>query len=312
MPSSPPSLAILGCGRAAAAHARTLARLQEPVSWAFASRDPHRASAHAARHGGAALRSYEDALLSGAVDAVVITTPPAAHRDLTLAALAAGKHVIVEKPAFLRLEDFDKVAAAAKAAGRHVLVAENYFYKPLRRRLHALITGGALGDVLLVSVNALKRQDAKGWRADPQLSGGPLLEGGVHWISLMANLGLPIADVDALPAGPRPASLLLTFRYASGAAGTLAYSWHAYAPLRGIRWSSIHGTRGAVGFESNGTLLIARGRRPRIWAPAPTDASGARPMLADFLRALRTDTPAAFTLAHARRDVKLAQRALRR
>ena len=58
---------------------------------------------------------------------------PTSHLALTLAALAQGKHVIVEKPAFLRAADCDVVEQARAPAGRRVLVAENYCYKPLAR-----------------------------------------------------------------------------------------------------------------------------------------------------------------------------------
>jgi len=282
------------------------------VAWSFASRDPGKALAYARRYAGGCHRSYEDALQSPQVDAVLVATPPATHLELVLAALDAGKHVLVEKPAFLRAADFDRVAAAAGRAGRRVLVTENSFYKPLRRKLSELVGAGAVGEVLFVSVNALKRQPATGWRADPAASGGPLLEGGVHWVNLMANLGLQVRDVrgHAVGGGDGPKrSFLVVFEYAGGATGVLAYSWEAYTRLGGLRVSHVHGTTGAIAFESNGALVLTRGTHRSIWCPPPRDASGTAPMLADFVRALRADVPAEFTLALARQDVELAERA---
>jgi predicted dehydrogenase len=238
-----------------------------------------------------------------------VATPPAAHLELVLAALHAGKDVLVEKPAFLRASDFDAVAAAAARAGRQVLVTENYFYKPLRRKLSELVGAGAVGDVLFVSVNALKRQPSPGWRADPAVSGGPLLEGGVHWVNLMSNLGLEVRAVRGQAIGEVGASFLVAFEYAQGAAGVLQYSWETYTRLGGLRLSHVYGTTGAITFESNGGLALTRGPRRTLWMPPPTQASGTLPMLADFVHALRTGSPAEFTLALARRDVELARRA---
>ncbi len=103
-------LAFLGCGAATEAHARVLRAAERTPGLWFASRDGAAAQAALARHGGAGMfADYRAALADPQIDAVVIATPPASHLELTLAALAAGKHVVVE-PAFPRVEDFDEVA----------------------------------------------------------------------------------------------------------------------------------------------------------------------------------------------------------
>src|SRR5690606_38524771 len=130
-------------------------------------------------------------------------------------------HVVVEKPAFPRAADFDHASDAARRAGRRVLVAENYAYKPALAYLREVIESGALGDVLFLHVNALKRQRTGDWRDDPILAGGgALLEGGVHWIHFMGALGLTIDSAT----GTRPGavnggekSMLVTLRYREGA-----------------------------------------------------------------------------------------------
>jgi len=254
---------------------------------------------------------WEDAVGSESIDAVFVTTPPDTHRAMALAALGARKHVIVEKPAFLERTDFDEVAAAAARADRQVLVAENYVYKPLLRYLRDAIHSGALGEVRLITIDAVKRQATEGWRADPARSGGgALFEGGVHWVSFLASLGLTIERVagslpDAPPGHERTA--LLTIEYAEGAAGVLAYSWEIPATLRGLRLSRIYGTKRSILFESNGLFALLGGRRLKV--PGLRDIQGYRAMLADFLGVLTVGGDPLYGLGDARRDVELIRSA---
>jgi len=315
-PAPPLHLAFLGTGAAARLHSRTLSRLSERVLRSYASRDAARAEALRRQHGGCrSYGSYAAALSDPEVDAVLVVTPPASHLELTLEALRAGKHVIVEKPAFLRASDVDLVRERAAAAGGQVMVAENYFYKPLAKRLREVVRAGLVGDVLFVHVNALKRQDVGGWREDPaHAGGGALYEGGIHWVNLMANLGLTVRAVRAHRAGGSAAlekSVLVTFDYDGGAVGTLLYSWEAPSLFRGLRLSRLFGTRGSVTFESNGLFLLVHGPRRRYCLPGLRDIAGYQAMFADFLQALRRGEEPQMTLAHAERDLALVEQAYR-
>ena len=249
------------------------------------------------------------------VDVALVATPTVTHRDLAEQSLAAGKHVIVEKPAFMRSSDADEVRRAAGVAGPRVFVAENYAYKPVAEHLRRLIAAGDLGDIRFVSLNATKRQRVAGWRAEPTLSGGgALFEGGIHWVSFAANLGLDVAAVTAHRVGATDGpdqSALIVFRYANGAVGTLAHSWELAAPLGGLRLSKVQGTLGAVTFESNGFAAVTTGRRRSVRLLALRDPLGYRAMLADFLRALRTGEAPRFTLEMAQRDLCLLEQAER-
>ena len=315
MPAEPRiGLAFLGCGAVTRAHSGRLRKVAG-VERFFASRDLAKAQAFERELGGAgAFGSYDAALADARVTCVVVATPPASHLELTLAALAAGKDVVVEKPAFLRSADVDVVARAAGDAGRLAMVAENYHYKPLAAALRALVRDGALGDVRFVQVNALKRQATPDWRGDPALAGGgALFEGGVHWVNFMANLGLTVRSVR----GSHPArdgralerSMLAVFEYEEGAVGTLAHSWEITAPLKGVRLSGIYGTAGTAHFESNGLGLLVRGPRRGFTVPGVRDFLGYGAMWRDFVDALRARREPAMTLAHARRDLALVERA---
>jgi UDP-N-acetylglucosamine 3-dehydrogenase len=188
-------------------------------------------------------------------------------------------------------------------------------YKPLAAHLRRVVTAGDLGEVRFVSLNATKRQPARGWRADPALAGGgALFEAGVHWISFAANIGLDVEAVDAYRVGGAAGadrSSLVVLRYANGAVGTLAHSWELAAPFGGLRLSKVQGTAGAVTFESNGMAAFTGGRRRSLLLPVLGDPLGYRAMLADFLQALRTGRAPLFTLDMARRDLSLLEQAER-
>lgn len=325
-------LVFAGTGAIARAHARRLRRHPD-VALGFASREPARADLLARELGGTAYPSYQAAIASRDVDVIAVVTPPDSHAELALAALAAGKHVVLEKPALLRASDVELVAAAARRAGRRVFVAENYHYKPVLARLRGLLADGVIGDVLFIQVNAIKHQAVSGWRT----TYGALYEGGIHWIDFMAKLGEirsarghapgrpPAAEQGESQGGGSSAgagtgreaprgierSMLVTFDYAGGAVGTLAYSWEVPATARGLRLSKIYGRAGTITFESNGLWVLCHGRRTRFYVPGLRDLAGYRAMWADFVRAWRDDSEADMTLDHARRDLELVEQAYR-
>ncbi len=303
-----PGILLLGSGQAARLHSKLLSRRHPEVRRAHWARSAEDARALAREFGGEHRPGdWMEAIGGADIDAVFITTPPDTHRDMAVAALDAGHHVIVEKPAFLTGEEFDEVEAAAERVGRQVLVAENYFYKPLLRRIAEILASGELGRVRLITINAQKLQLADGWRADPaRAGGGALFEGGIHWVSFLASLGLEIRRVEAFfpdaPGGHERSSVLVV-EYEEGAVGVLSYSWEIPSTLKGLRLSRIHGTRRSLLFESNGLFLLRGGRR--LSFPGLSDIQGYKAMLADFVGVLTTGRSPEFTLADARRDVEL-------
>src|SRR4029079_2437437 len=242
--------------------------------------------------GAGAFGSYAEALADSRIDAVVVATTPDTHHALTLESLDAGKPVAVEKPAFLKSADFDRVRAVEAHSGRRVMVAENYCYKPIARALRDAITSGAFGDVRFLSLLAVKQQRSHGWRDDPAIAGGgALFEGGVHWVDLLANVGLEVASVQGYRPGPADGlerSMLVVVRYTNGGVGTLTHSWEVPSPLRGVRISRVYGTEGAAAFESNGIFLQVTGKRRRLSFPGFRDLTGNSAMWTDFLDVIRT------------------------
>jgi xylose dehydrogenase (NAD/NADP) len=160
--------------------AMRLARRSELV--AVASRDRARAEAYAREWSiPRAMAGYQTLLDDRSIDAVYIPLPNTEHLPWTLAAIAAGKHVLCEKPLVLDPADVDRIAAAAAAA--RVIVEEGFMYRhePLTARVISLVNEGAIGTVrAMVSGFSFALEETANIRLDPALGGGSLWDVGSY------------------------------------------------------------------------------------------------------------------------------------
>jgi predicted dehydrogenase len=310
-------IAFLGCGFITSVHSRHLKALGGIIVPSYASRDGSKAAAFCARFGGACSYSdYAAALADPKVDAVVVAVPPSLHLDLTLQALAAGKHVLVEKPAFPNMEGFRAALEARNRARRVVLIGENDHYKPLAVRLRRLLADGAIGDLVFAHFTTIARKlkAADDWRNDEKMAGGDaFFEEGIHWLHLAGSLGPRIVSAHGYRPTPsrdgpdrRVKSMMVAFEYDNGAVGSLYYSREVPSLLRGLRLSKLFGRRGVISFESNGTIMAVRGRGlPRVVFPGFRDIRGYRAMYRDFHRAISTGAAPEMSLERAMDDQRL-------
>jgi predicted dehydrogenase len=313
----PLRIAFLGCGFLTRVHSRHLAALRPDFACAYASRDSARAEAFRLRYGGfASYPDYASAIADPRVHGVVVAVPPAFHLDLTLQGLAAGKHVLVEKPAFTRMADYRSVVAARDTARRVVLVGENDHYKPLAVKLRALLAQGAIGEMVFAHFTTIARRlkSADDWRMDEAMAGGDaFFEEGIHWLHIAGSLGPRITTIHGYrPSisreGPdtRAKSMMVAFRYDNGAVGSLYYSREIPSLFRGLRLSKLYGREGTISFESNGLVLVARGKGlPRLVFPGFVDIRGYKAMYRDFRRAIATGGAPEMSLERAIDDQRL-------
>ena len=147
-----PRVAVVGSGYWGRNLVRVLA--EAGALGAVVDRDPERAAEQAALHSSVAL-GWEEVLADQRFDAVVIAAPAVQHGALALEAIAAGKHVFVEKPLSLDVAQAEAVCAAAEAAGRVLMVGHLLQYHPGFLELHRLVDEGALGKVHYVYSNRL-------------------------------------------------------------------------------------------------------------------------------------------------------------
>ena len=205
--SEPLHVAFLGCGFITRVHSRHLKRaLSRTIVPSYASRDRGKAEEFRRQYGGrTAFGSYDEALADETVDAVVIAVPPSFHLDLTERALTLGKHVLVEKPAFLRAEDYTRIIAQRDRAGRTILVGENDHYKPLAVSLRRLLAEDAIGEMVFAHFMtvALRLKTADDWRNDETMAGGDaFFEEGIHWLHIAGSLGPRIKTIQGFRPDP--------------------------------------------------------------------------------------------------------------
>lgn len=306
-PDGTPTIAVVGCGRIARVHAANLAPHARLV---FTSRNPESARDFAARFSGETLARFEEALDRPDIAAVVICSPLEHHACQTVAALEAGKVVLVEKPMAQSRAEVEAIGRAL--AGRppgSLMVAENYLYKPSLTRLQAWLP--EIGPLRRVRVAKLTRQQPSDWRT----AHGALLEGGIHFVAL---LGAIVGDAPAVvradfPGGADPErSAVLELEYPSGVLGEVRYGWDTPSLPGGVlQHSFAEGEEGRIVFESNGLYLGLRtGRGLRFRVGPFADLMGFGAMAGDFLRTVRKPARRPRSdFATARRDLDVVCRA---
>ena len=283
------ALVIVGCGWIARRHAAAARTLRIPV--VFASRDVARARAYAREFGGAAAYGdYEEALRHPGARGAIVCTPHDRHLADVLAALAAGRHVLVEKPIACTLGEADRMIEAAAHAGRVLMVAENFRFMPALRTVRRLIDDGTIGALRELHLVARGFRRRSGWRSAAAAGGGALIDGGIHYVHALRWWGGEVRRVFALRPPPTfdmagEDAIDVLAELASGAVGVLANSLAARGVPR-FQWSSVTGSRGTCFVENRGRVVVVRGElglRVRLFA---RDTRGHVAMLKAFDRAM--------------------------
>ncbi len=177
---------IVGCGLIGQKRAKALGAGGRLV--ASADCDPARAEKLAASVGGAAYGDWREILRLPEVEMVIVATLHDSLAAITLAAIEAGKHVLVEKPAARSSRELEPVMAAAKRHGVKVHVGFNHRYHRSLRSAKKIIASGALGELMYLRArygHGGRLGYDREWRANPALSGGgELIDQGPHLIDL--------------------------------------------------------------------------------------------------------------------------------
>ena len=254
--------ALVGAGVIGRHHGKVISELADRIDLvAVVDLVLDRAEELAAQRGGRAFPSLSDALGAVDVDVVVVCTPTGAHGEVAIEALAAGKHVIIEKPAEVTVEKTDKIIKAQQAAGTLVTVISQHRFDRAFEITQQAIAEGELGRITsgIASIDWWRGQsyyDSGDWRGTWELDGGgALMNQGVHTVDLLvAALGRPV-EVFAYTATLAHERIEVedvavgVVRFASGALGVLHGSTAAYPGLS--TRLQVHGDKGSVVIDSD-------------------------------------------------------------
>jgi predicted dehydrogenase len=233
-----------------------------------AARDPERARAFAEEHGLSRWEpSYEALVTSPDVSAIYVALPNSAHAHWSILALAAGKHVLCEKPIASNGDEADDMVRAADAHGRVLMEAFHYRYHPLAHRVVELARCAELGALRDLSVTFQVEIADTDVRYDLALGGGSLMDLGcytVHWARTLA--GEPTVVSAHATTGPPGVDVAMeaTLRFSSGVTGRIQCSMAKGVKRRMLL--EVHCERGAILVDN--PIAPQYGYRLRVVAPA--------------------------------------------
>jgi predicted dehydrogenase len=213
------------------------------------------------------------------LDGIVIMTPNSTHCELAVAALRAGKHVLVTKPLATTLADAAAMIAAAKEGGRVLSVGHQSRRHPALRRLKTLVDSGALGTPRLIEGNTSSPSGfsvtAGDWRSrEAECPGGPLMQLGIHYIDNFQHLLGPVRTVSAwmsrtAASAVDPDTTMTLIGFDAGSSGYLGSS---YVTSK-ARWIRVSGEEASATFAADGSLTVSgkSGELAEVIVPASAD-----------------------------------------
>ncbi|MFE4173530.1 Gfo/Idh/MocA family protein [Streptomyces sp. NPDC056909] len=314
----PLRIGMVGAGKISGAYLDTLERLDGVTLTAVTDLDPGRAGAVAARVPGVAVSgSVAELVARPDVDAVLNLTIPAAHAEVALAALAAGRHVYGEKPLAATRAEADAVLAAAGAAGLRVGCAPDTVLGTGVQTARKAVDDGLIGTPVAATA-FMTTPGHERWHPDPEFyyrpGGGPLLDMGPYYLSALVHLLGPVVKVTGaasrpraereIGSGPRAGERFAVevathvtgvLRHAGGALTTLVMSFDIHAAR--LPRIEVHGTAGSLsvpdpnGFDGPVEVHRDGGEWETLPVSAGYTGAGRGTGLADLAEALAAGRP---------------------
>ena len=299
-------ISVIGLGNALQPHARSLVDLADRVRvvWAAATSDT-RLKDVADRYGFPTTTDITRAIDDPTVDAVLVLTPANAHLPIAELAFAAGKHVMCEKPLEVSLERAERLIAAGRRADRRLGICLQHRFRGGSRRLHELLTQGALGTVQAATLmvpwwrpQAYYDEPGRGMKARD--GGGVLITQAIHALDLFRWL-VGIEHVEAAQVRTTAVHRMETEDYASalvrlgnGAPGSIIATTAAYPGSP--EWIHIIGSKGTARIEGGSLRVSYIDGREEVLTDNSGSGGGAsvmafshdahRAVLSDFLEAI--------------------------
>jgi predicted dehydrogenase len=286
------AVGVVGCGNIAGTYLRNAPLFKGVAVRACADISATAAQARAHEFGIRAL-SVEALLAADDVDLVLNLTVPSAHFAISMAALSAGKHVFTEKPLATTAADGRRLVAEARSRGLALGSAPDTFLGEAGRLARRLVDEGAIGRVVAGTAFMMTR-GMEHWHPNPQFyyqsGGGPMLDMGPYYLTMLVNLLGPATRVTALAttgtaertitaAGPlhgtsfavgTPTTIMALIAFANGATINVGMSWDVFR--HGNQPIELHGTEGSLRLPDPDTFggAVALSAHGAAWQAMPT------------------------------------------
>jgi predicted dehydrogenase len=252
----PIKIAILGAGFISEIHCESYHRFVPGAEViAVYTRNAEKAQSFAQKHGISQWYDDLDAIiqLSGA-DVIDICLPNFLHAEATLKAAAAGKHIIIEKPLAVTLEEADAMISACKKAGVKLMYAEELCFAPKYERVRQMVNEGAIGDIYMLKQSEKHSGPHSDWFYDINLSGGGvLMDMGCHgiawfrWMLKNAKAKSVYATMSTVYHKQRTKAednSVVIIEFENGVTGVVENSWAKHGGMDDR--SEVYGTGGVV------------------------------------------------------------------
>jgi predicted dehydrogenase len=266
---------LIGCGAVGRRRAGNVGADETARLAAVSDVDAERAAALASETGAEAIADWRALVERPDIDAVIVSAPNDTHAPVGLAALAAGKHVLVEKPLARTPAEAAELVAAAERAGRTLQTGFNHRWYPSIQHARRLVDEGAIGEPMLARCrygHGGRSTWPSEWFTRQEISGGgTFLDNGVHALDLfrwflgdfaeatgmVATLAWPVAPVEDNGVG--------VFRTADGRLALLHSSWTQWDPVFSFE---LFGRDGFIQIPGRESLTL--GGRGSVIGPVPT------------------------------------------
>ena len=274
---------ILGCGMIADIHADAINGIREAKLVAVADNNPKCALNFAKKHSTVAYESYEK-MLDSDIDVVCICTPSCFHAQNAIQAMRAGKHVVLEKPMALSVEEADEVIRVCQETEKKLTVICQLRFSEDVQRLKRLVSDNAFGKITLCTLSmkyyrTSEYYSSSSWKGTLKFDGGgALMNQGIHGIDLLEYI---VGDVKDVQGKIRTLchkievedSAVAMLEFESGALGVIEASTCAYPGFE--RKIEIHGDRGyAILVENSIEKLMINGEeQPTVKGEVANTAS---------------------------------------
>ncbi|MGC0145007.1 Gfo/Idh/MocA family protein [Pseudactinotalea sp. Z1732] len=321
--SDPLAIGIIGLGIIGRQHTNRLTDAGAPARLTGVyDADAELTQEFAQTHEVPAAGNMDELLALDGLEAVVIAVPSGLHKDLAVAALQAGKHVLLEKPIEVNVTAADEILQAARDSSKVLSVVSQRRFAPANQFIKELIDSGGLGNITSAAIEVplwrtQEYYDSAGWRGSWAMDGGgALMNQGVHLVDLALWL---LGDVDELYAHTGllaherievEDTVTITARLKSGALMTFLATTAAYAPPpTRISIMGDQGTIVAINDEIAHFATVEGPQKPELPPLAPkglpySDAQHLQKrQLADFVAAVRNARLPVVTAEQARKAV---------